>query len=67
MGQTLGDEAEETAKFVEYFDTFFDCSNVSSLSAGKLSRCPFKSPYRSVNDYRLKWLMETFLPYLDQW
>ena len=53
MRQTLGDEAEETAKFGEYFDNFFDCLNVSSLSTGKLSRCPFKSPYRSVNDYRL--------------
>ena len=36
------------------FDKFFDCLNCSSLSAGKRSRNPFKSPYRSGTDWKLK-------------
>ena len=48
---TGGDEVTET---VDKFDKFFDCVNVSSLSAGKLSRNAFKSPFRSPNDFRLK-------------
>ena len=51
---TGGTEALETARFVDMFNNFFDCMNVSSLSAGKLKRCPFKSPYRSARDFRLK-------------
>lgn len=51
---TGGDEVTETIKFVDKFDKFFDCVNVSSLSAGKLSRNAFKSPFRSPNDFRLK-------------
>ena len=51
---TQGPEAEETATFVEKFDKFFDCLNVSSLSAGKLNRNAFKSPYHSARDFRLK-------------
>lgn len=51
---TGGDEVTETIKFVDKFDRFFDCVNVSSLSAGKLSRNPFKSPFRSPHDFRLK-------------
>ena len=43
---TGGTEALETARFVDMFNNFFDCMNVSSLSAGKLKRCPFKSPYK---------------------
>ena len=49
-----GDVVEETVKFISYFDKFFDCVNVSSLSTGKLQRNPFKSPYRSNQDFRLK-------------
>ena len=41
-------------KFVANFDKFFDSLNVSSLSAGKLKRNAFKSPYRSATDFRLK-------------
>ena len=54
LREMIGEHAEETAKFVEYFDKFFDSLNVSSLSAGKLSRCAFKAPYRSDKDYRLR-------------
>ena len=47
---TAGSEAEQTATFVEYCDKVFDCLNVS----GKHSRNPFKSPYYSGKDFRLK-------------
>eukprot|EP00731_Ephydatia_muelleri_P032664 Em0024g208a len=53
--------------FAEIFDRFFDCLNSSSLSAGKRSRNPFRSPYRSGTDWKLKWLTDVFLPYLDEW
>ena len=54
MRVLLDERAEETAKFVEYFNKFFDCLNVRNLMEGKHSRCPDKSPYRSSNDARLK-------------
>ena len=49
-----GDEVAATATFVEIFDHFFDCLNVNNLSSGKLQWNSFKSPYRGVNDFRLK-------------
>jgi len=33
LRSTGGDEVVETIKFVDYFDKFFDCVNVSSLLA----------------------------------
>ena len=48
------DSVKGTATFVSMFDKFFDTLNVSSLSAGKLKRNAFKSPYRSGADFRLK-------------
>ena len=54
MTLLLDEEAEETAKFVEYFNKWFDCLNVSNMLEGKHTRCPDKSPYRSSNDARLK-------------
>uniref|UniRef100_A0A1X7VJ84 Transposable element P transposase-like GTP-binding insertion domain-containing protein n=1 Tax=Amphimedon queenslandica TaxID=400682 RepID=A0A1X7VJ84_AMPQE len=47
------EEMSET-KFVDIFDKWFDCLNVSCFSKGRLTRNPFKSPYRSDNDFRLK-------------
>ena len=49
-----GPEAEESAKFAEMFDHFFDCLNVNSFDEGKHQRKPFKDPYRSMKDFRLK-------------
>ena len=51
---TQGAEAEETVKFVEQFNNFFDCLNVSNSRVGKQTRNVFKNPYRSANDFRLK-------------
>ena len=50
---TQGVEAEETAKFVEYMDKFFDALNVSNFTEGKKKRKPFQNPYRSDTDFRL--------------
>ena len=50
---TGGEEAKETANFIEMVDKLFDCMNVSSLSRGKLQRKPFVQPYRNSNDFRL--------------
>jgi len=55
----VGAVAEETAKFAEYFDKFFDCLNVSNPSVGKKSKNIFKNPYRKSTDedkedFRLK-------------
>ena len=53
---TQGDEAEETATFVDNFDKFFDCLNVSNHIVGKHTRNTFKNPYRKSKseDFRLK-------------
>ena len=50
----VGAKATQTAYCADMFDKFFDCLNSSSLSAGKRSRNPFRSPYRSGNDWKLK-------------
>ena len=49
-----GEEAAETATFVEFFDKFFDCLNVGDFDSGKKKRNSFKDPYRSSKDFRLK-------------
>ena len=61
---TQGDEAEETARFAEYFDKFFDCLNVSNHVVGKHSKNTFKNPYRKpktrTEDFRLEVSCEIF-------
>ena len=47
------EELAETVNFVDIFNTWFDCLNVCNMSAGKVTRNPFKSPYRSGYDFRL--------------
>ena len=52
---TGAEEAEQTAKFCDMFNKFFDCLNVSNFTAGQRSRNAFKSPYRKgKEDFRLK-------------
>ena len=48
------DEVEETAQFVTMFDRLFDCLNVTDFDCGRHSRNPFKAPYQSGDDFRLK-------------
>lgn len=64
---TGGEGAAGTALFIEMVDKMFDCLNVSTLSKGKLKRKPFVQPYRSSNDFRLKFLREELLPYFQNW
>ena len=42
------------AKFAMMFYRFFDCLNISNFTESKHSQNPFKAPYRSENDFRLK-------------
>ena len=54
-----GENAIETANFIEKMDKFFDCFNVSTFTAGKhQQRKQFLGPYRSKTDFRLtvSWL-----------
>ena len=45
---------EETAKFIDMIDKFFDSLNVTNISSGRKKRKPFQSPYRKLDDFRLK-------------
>ena len=49
-----GAEASETARFLLMFDKLFDTLNVSNFSEGCQSRKPFRQPYTSADDFRLK-------------
>ena len=49
-----GPEVEETAKFVDMFDKFFDCLYVNNFTAGYHKRKDFQQPYRSAADFRLQ-------------
>ena len=61
---THGPDAAETVNFI---DKFFDCFNVSSYQNERCSRRPFQEAYRLANDFKLKWLQQEFLPYLNDW
>ncbi|XP_065894011.1 uncharacterized protein [Dysidea avara] len=49
------------------FDKFFDCLNVRNMSSGRKEKNLFKSPYRKAGDFRVEWLKDVFLKYLDDW
>ncbi len=51
---TGGPAAQETAKFVEMMDKFFNCLNVNDYNTGRFKRKVFKQPYRSATDFLLK-------------
>lgn len=56
---TFGEEARETAKFVDQMDKFFDTFNVSSFDQGRKARKPFQKPYHKPKseddeDFRLQ-------------
>lgn len=44
----------ETARFVKYFDRFFDMLNVRSIDESFFQRKPDLAPYRTTTDSRLK-------------
>ena len=54
LTHVLGTDAHETSKFADMFDKFFDAVNVCNFDSGKHERKPFKDPYRSPTDFRLK-------------
>lgn len=43
-----------TRQFVEMFNKFFDCLNVSTASEGQRKRNPNLLPYRDVDDSRFE-------------
>jgi hypothetical protein len=46
---------------------FFDCCNVRSYDEGIHKRNPFLAPYKSQDDTRFTWLLNTFLQYFYGW
>ena len=51
---TGGDDAAETARFVDLMDKFFDAVNVHNYQHGLHARKKFQLPYTSGSDHRLK-------------
>jgi hypothetical protein len=60
-------ETEETAKFCEMVNKFFDCLNVRSTTEHTKKRNESLAPYTSSEDSRFDWLQKMFLSYLDEW
>ena len=79
---TGGPDAQETAKFIEMCDSFFDCLNVDNLREGVREKKDFKKPYEKKDDPRLEvsiaflkwlfiffgqWLRDEFMGYMNDW
>ena len=54
---------EETAKFVQNMNDFFDCMNANRV----YTELEFRSVYRNPADRRLAWLEGEFLKYFEDW
>ena len=54
---------EETAKFVQHMNDFFDCLNANKI----YTKFEFKSVYCAPDDRRLVWLKSEFLKYFQDW
>lgn len=54
LTSTKDKNLEETAKFIQMTDKFFDSLNVTALGNGKAKRKSFQSPYTNSDDFRLK-------------
>ena len=52
--QFVGSKAEGTAELLSIVDQMFDCLNVRNVKSAKMEIKPFRSPYRSGSDWRLK-------------
>ena len=50
----FGEDARETATFIEKFDKFLDALNVTNYSSGFKKLKSFKTPYHYSGDFRLK-------------
>ena len=61
------DDVQETAKFCQYMDTFFDIMNTKNLDEHEYKRKPNLKPFKSATDSRLKWLTDDFLGYFSSW
>ena len=60
-------KAAATGTYCEMFDKFFVCVNGRNSVEYITKRKPFLSPYFSVDDEKLSWVVETFLPYFQKW
>ncbi|XP_078610651.1 uncharacterized protein LOC144881434 isoform X2 [Branchiostoma floridae x Branchiostoma japonicum] len=60
-------DTESTRKFVDMFDSFFDCLNVKKRPRSQYAVKPNLKPYYSVEDVRFTWLESEFLVFLDEW
>ena len=60
-------EANETAMFCKLMNDFFDCLNVRAFSEATHKRNVLLAPYRSQDDERFEWLVNTFLQYFHDW
>ena len=62
-----GGEANETARFCKLMNDFFDCLNARAFNEATHRRNVLLAPYRSQNDERFEWLVNTFLQYFCDW
>ena len=53
MNISIGEEAGETARFVEMCDKWFDAMNVHNFYEGKHTLKDFQKPYEAADDDRL--------------
>jgi hypothetical protein len=60
-------DAEETAKFCEMVNKFFDCLNTRSTTEHIRKRNEFLAEYTSLDDSRFDWLQNVFIAYLEDW
>ena len=58
---------EETAKFCEMVNKFFDCRNTRSTTEQTRKQNECLAPYSSLDDWQFEWLQIVFLAYLDDW
>lgn len=50
----LGEEAEETVRFIEMMDRFFDALNVTNYTKCFTKLKYFQTPYRWAKDFRIE-------------
>ena len=75
MSSTVANALEEksgphvwaTVKFIRMVNKWFDILNSRNLLEAQRKRNPDIAPISSVDDPRLNWLMEEFLPYFSEW